>query len=256
MNFVVPNWEGVPSHIKAISTTRQGGFSLGCYQGLNLGAHVGDDKNTVLKNRQYLVDVLNLPSSPTWLEQTHSINVIQLPLKGTVKNTDGVMTTETNIVCSVMTADCLPILLANKSGQCIAAIHAGWRGLADGILDRAISHFIDSCPSGHKIAASDIIAWVGPSISVEHFEVGQDVYEVFCLKNEDAKRAFRSTVKKNKWLADLPLLAKQKLSTLGVQNVYLSEMCTYKHEQEFYSYRRNGTTGRQATLIWMENVEK
>ncbi len=243
-NIVVPNWPA-PKNVKAFASTRLGGESTGQYQGLNLGMHVGDDGDVVQRNRDFIAQRHRMPTTPVWLNQTHSTEVVEL-VKPThhVIDADGSSTRHNKIVCVVMTADCLPILLTNTGGTHVAAVHAGWRGLADGILENAIQQFDKP---------SQVMAWIGPAIGTQAFEVGNDVYQTFVQHHSQAKDAFYShPTHDDKWLADMSQLATQWLNQAGVEEVYFSQRCTYSEPDNFYSYRRDGVTGRQATFIWME----
>ncbi|OLQ87594.1 multi-copper polyphenol oxidoreductase [Vibrio ponticus] len=241
MSLIIPNWK-VPKQVKAISTTRLGGHSAAPYQGLNLGSHVGDELATVLENRQVLVELADMPSAPIWLNQTHStrVEVVDKPTSSTL-DADGLFTTQRGVVCSAMTADCLPVLLTNTQGTQVAAVHAGWRGLAHGIVENAVEMF-----------EGEVIAWLGPAIGPSAFEVGDDVLQAFCDFDAQASRAFKPTGATGKWWANMDQIAIQRLLKLGVSQVYASGMCTYSDPEQFYSYRRDGVTGRQASLIWLE----
>lgn len=245
MNSIAPNWK-VPSNVKALSSTRIGGFSLAPYQGLNLGMHVGDQSDLVEKNRQWLTAQSAMPSAPIWLNQTHSTTVVEVTtanralLSRTVVNADALVTKEQGVVCSAMTADCLPLLLTDTKGTQVAAVHAGWRGLADGMVEAAVAHF-----------KGDVIAWLGPVIGPLAFEVGEDVRQAFIDHSVDAVAAFK-LISSQKWLADMNMLAIQRLTAMGVSHLYNSGLCTYSDPQRFYSYRRDGITGRQASFIWLE----
>ncbi|ROV57554.1 peptidoglycan editing factor PgeF [Vibrio ponticus] len=241
MSLIIPNWK-VPKQVKAISTTRLGGHSAAPYQGLNLGSHVGDELATVLENRQVLVELAGMPSAPIWLNQTHStrVEVVDKPTSSTL-DADGLFTTQRGVVCSAMTADCLPVLLTNTQGTQVAAVHAGWRGLAHGIVENAVEMF-----------EGEVIAWLGPAIGPSAFEVGDDVLQAFCDFDAQASRAFKPTGTAGKWWANMDQIATQRLNKLGVSQVYASGMCTYSDPEQFYSYRRDGVTGRQASLIWLE----
>ncbi|KJY75987.1 polyphenol oxidase [Vibrio coralliilyticus] len=241
MDMIIPNWPA-PSNVKAFASTRQQGFSTGVYQGLNLGAHVGDELAIVEKNRQWLTQQSQMPTAPIWLNQTHSTLVLEAdkPTQN-VLDADGLFTQQAGVVCSAMTADCLPVLLANTAGTQVAAVHAGWRGLADGIVENAVSKF-----------DGQVMAWIGPAIGASAFEVGQDVLDAFVSFDSAAKKAFVPREKPGKWLADMSMLVTQRLNKVGVTDVYYSELCTYLDQDSFFSYRRDGSTGRQATFIWLE----
>ncbi|AXY01842.1 peptidoglycan editing factor PgeF [Vibrio alfacsensis] len=242
MKAIVPNWSA-PKHVKAFSSTRVGGFSSGPYKGLNLGAHVGDDLSIVEKNRDGLVQQANMPTAPIWLNQTHSTVVAQVnaPTQR-VLDADGVFTSSSYVVCSAMTADCLPVLLTNVQGTQVAAVHAGWRGLANGIVENALDLF-----------SGNVMAWLGPAIGPHAFEVGEDVLQAFVDVDSQAHQAFTSRGVESKWLADMSKLATQRLNKAGVTQVFDSGLCTFQNREDFYSYRRDGVTGRQATFIWIED---
>ncbi|MEH0699630.1 peptidoglycan editing factor PgeF [Vibrio owensii] len=242
MKTIIPNWPA-PKNVKAFASTRVGGFSTAPYQGLNLGAHVGDDLSIVEKNRDWLAQQAKMPSAPIWLNQTHSTVVAQAsaPTKQ-VLNADGVFTSSSQVVCSAMTADCLPVLLTNTQGTQVAAVHAGWRGLAKGIVENALELF-----------SGEVMAWLGPAIGPQAFEVGEDVLQAFVDFDSQAHQAFTPRDIEGKWLADMSKLATQRLNKLGVTQVFDSGLCTFQDKNDFYSYRRDGVTGRQATFIWIED---
>ncbi len=242
MKTILPNWPA-PKNVKAFASTRVGGFSSAPYQGLNLGAHVGDDPSIVEKNRAWLAQQANMPSAPIWLNQTHSTVVAQMSAPTTqVLDADGVFTSASNVVCSAMTADCLPVLLTNTQGTQIAAVHAGWRGLANGIVENALELF-----------SGEVMAWLGPAIGPQAFEVGEDVLQAFVDFDSQAHQAFTPRDVAGKWLADISKLATQRLNKLGITQVFDSGLCTFQDKEDFYSYRRDGVTGRQATFIWIED---
>jgi YfiH family protein len=242
-NFFIPEWPA-PSHIKSIQTLRSGGKSKGLYNSFNLATHVNDDSNAVQMNRSLLSQYL--PNIPFWLNQTHSPNVIELP--SSLLNADASYTKDKNIVCVVQTADCLPLLVTNKKGTIVAAIHAGWRGLLNGVIENTL----------HKmnLPSHELLVWLGPAISQKHFEVGSDVKYSFCEKHHEAEKAFQS-VSNQKWLADIYLLAKIRLHACGVTEIFgasvTNDYCTYAHHEDYFSYRRDGETGRMASLIWIES---
>lgn len=242
MKTIIPNWPA-PKNVKAFASSRVGGFSTTPYQGLNLGAHVGDDLSIVEKNRDWLAQQAKMPSAPIWLNQTHSNVVAQAsaPTKQ-VLNADGVFTSSSQVVCSAMTADCLPVLLTNTQGTQVAAVHAGWRGLANGIVENALELF-----------SGEVMAWLGPAIGPQAFEVGEDVLQAFVDFDSQAHQAFTPRDIEGKWLADMSKLATQRLNKLGVTQVFDSGLCTFQDKNDFYSYRRDGVTGRQATFIWIED---
>ncbi|MFA0047545.1 peptidoglycan editing factor PgeF [Vibrio sp. 10N.261.51.F11] len=246
MSMIIPNWNA-PKNVKAFASTRFDGFSTGAYQGLNLGTHVGDDASLVENNRAWLKQHANMPAAPVWLHQTHSTDVVTL-LHPTadILDADGAFTTAKDVVCSAMTADCLPVILTDTKGTQVAAVHAGWRGLAGGILENAVAKF-SNLGSENKI-----IAWLGPAIGKQAFEVGDDVLEAFVSFDSQAKLAFEAKAEPGKWLANMSQLATQRLNKVGVTSVTDSNLCTFADADTFYSYRRDGITGRQATFIWLE----
>lgn len=242
MKTILPNWPA-PKNVKAFASTRVGGFSSAPYQGLNLGAHVGDDPSIVEKNRAWLAQQADMPSAPIWLNQTHSTVVAQVSAPTTqVLDADGVFTSASNVVCSAMTADCLPVLLTNTQDTQVAAVHAGWRGLANGIVENALELF-----------SGEVMAWLGPAIGPQAFEVGEDVLQAFVDFDSQAHQAFTPRDVEGKWLADMSKLATQRLNKLGITQVFDSGLCTFQDKEDFYSYRRDGVTGRQATFIWIED---
>ncbi|MDH2925229.1 laccase [Nicoletella semolina] len=244
MKFIQPTWQA-PPNVRAISTTRVGGVSQVPFDSLNLGSHVGDDPNAVRVNRQKLQDFAKLPQSPLYLNQVHSTKVIRLPYLGENLDADAVYTDKPNQVCLVMTADCLPVLFCSRNGKEVAAAHAGWRGLCDGIVESTVSQF--SCES------ADILAWFGPAIGETAFQVGQEVVEQFCAFDNQASSAFiADPTTSGKFFGNLYKLAQQRLSKLGIQAISGGDYCTYCDEQRFFSYRRDKQTGRMATLIWRE----
>ena len=244
--LIVPNWPA-PAAVKAVTTTREGGCSVAPYQGFNLGLHVGDDSNAVADNRATLQQVLGLSDPPAWLNQVHGTTVLSLtqPLDH-VPDADGSFTEQPGLACTVMTADCLPVLLCDKAGTAVAAVHAGWRGLVDGIIEQAVARF--------SSAPDELMAWLGPAIGPDAFEVGGEVRAQFIAHDPAAATAFVAIAPSanDKWLADLYQLATQRLQAVGVKAVYGGEHCTFSEPSQFYSYRRDGVTGRQASLIWLE----
>ena len=240
-DLIEPNWPA-PLGVRAVSTTRSGGVSLEPFATLNLGEHVGDDANKVAENRRLLARELGLSKEPIWLNQTHSTAVLKVKTNRVCAplNADGAITAQHGLACVVMTADCLPVLLTNQAGTQVAAVHAGWRGLAEGIIEIAIAEF--ACP------ASDILAWLGPCIGLDAFEVGLEVSQQL----GGPVTAYKPHLDPNKIYADVRVLARHRLTQLGVDQVYQSNHCTYSEPQRFFSYRRDGQTGRMASLIWIE----
>lgn len=240
MNWLKADWPA-PDFIKAGTTLRQGGMSVAPYNSFNLATHVGDEIAVVEKNRA----MLNLPKAPQWLEQTHSTKAILLPHQDAVPRADAAYTSEKNIVCAVMTADCLPLLITDKEGACVAAIHAGWRGLCDGIIEETIKAL--------PVAPESLLVWLGPAIGADVYEVGKEVYDAFTgdEADADAKQAFTPT-REQHWLLDMYHMAKLRLHKLGVIHVYGGGHCTLSEDEHFFSYRRDGVTGRMASLIWID----
>ncbi len=241
-SWITPDWP-VPLKIKAVSTTRIGGGSLPPFDAFNLGAHVGDLKEDVLKNRALLVNEMKMSSVPAWLNQVHGIDVVSLPLAETsdLIDADASYTREPGQVCTVMTADCLPVLFCDESGLQVAAAHAGWRGLLNGVLEGTLSTFFDP---------KKVMAWLGPAIGPACFEVGNEVRRQFLEKDPHAKEAFISH--NDRWLANIYWLAKRRLTQAGVVNIYGGNECTFTNPTRFFSYRRENKTGRQASCIWIE----
>ncbi|MDC9725913.1 MAG: peptidoglycan editing factor PgeF [Gammaproteobacteria bacterium] len=239
--MIYPDWPA-PDTIKAISTTRQGGFSLPPYSELNLGDHVGDNADSVAQNRESLILQEYLPEAPRWLKQVHGTTVSIASTWQQGDEADAIISDHINQVCSIMTADCLPILLCNQEGDQVAAVHAGWRSLAAGLIEKTVAHF--NCPS------HEIIAWLGPAIGPSQFEVGNDVYHTFTSHSPHADLAFQQT-DSNHYLANIYLLAKQRLNALGVHAIFGGERCTVSEPAHFFSYRRDGITGRMASMIWI-----
>lgn len=243
INILTPDWP-VPKHIKAFTTTRLNGFSNDPYASFNLGDHVGDNHEHVLQNRDSLKKILNLPAEPLWLNQTHSTDIFNVDHDIKPQNADGSYTASKNIVCAVLTADCLPILLCDQSGRQIAAVHAGWRGLAAGVIESALNCFNHS--------DEKIIAWIGPAIGQTFYEVGDDVRDKFLEINADFAKGFQP-YKQSKWLANMNLLARQRLEKAGVSAIYGGNLCTFSDAERFFSFRREGKTGRMASLIWISD---
>ncbi|EKT54286.1 purine nucleoside phosphorylase YfiH [Providencia burhodogranariea] len=239
--LIFPDWPQ-PKNVLSCSTTRIGGVSLPPFDSLNLGSHVGDVPEAVSENRSRLVSLANLPQHPLWLEQIHGTKVLHLN-GNTFENrqADAIYTNQAGQVCAIMTADCLPVLFCSKDGKEVAAAHAGWRGLCDGILENTISQFTNP--------ANEIMAWLGPAIGPEKFEVGAEVRQAFINQSNDLKSGF--IAKGDKFLADIYLLARIKLQAVGISSIYGGSFCTVSDENRFFSYRRAGKTGRMASLIWV-----
>lgn len=251
-----PSWP-VSGRVHALSTTRTGGVSSGRWGlasgavgGLNLGAHCGDSSSDVAINRERLV--ARLPGPPCWLEQVHGITVFDADqafdprAAGPAPCADASITTRQGLVLAVLTADCLPILLSSEDGEAVGAIHAGWRGLAAGVVEATLQALEQRCASRRWLA------WLGPAIGPARFEVGQEVRDAFCAVDRKAHAAFSCAAKPGKWYADLYCLARQRLSAVGVTRVFGGGLCTVSDRERFYSYRRDRETGRMASLIWID----
>ena len=242
IGFLEAVWPA-PENIIAGTTLKLSGHSQGSYSAFNLGDHVGDNIDDVKKNRQLLSEALNLPSEPCWLDQMHSATVISEPSNERNLFGDASITRSAKKICVVLTADCLPILITNKSGDTISAIHAGWRGLAAGIIENTI----DAMQSN----SNELLVWLGPAISQQAFEVGDDVRNEF-LGLDDRNRLFFKANDSNRWQADLYGLAKLKLSHLGIKAIFGGNECTYSDRKRLYSYRRDNKCGRMASIIYMK----
>lgn len=239
--MLIPDWPA-PARVRACSTTRLGGVSSAPYDSLNLGNHVGDSPLHVQDNRQRLLATAGLPVMPHWLQQVHGTQVINLDQVSSDSLTgDAAYTTRQDRVCAVMTADCLPVLFCSANGDEVAAAHAGWRGLQAGVLEETLRHF--------HARPADILAWMGPAIGAQQFEVGGEVREAFLQVDPIADCAF--VPRNGKFLADIYQLARLRLEAAGVTQVFGGEYCTVSDSGRFFSYRRDGMTGRMATLIWL-----
>jgi len=239
MNWIKPDWP-LPAYIHAAVTLRSGGVSVGAFATLNPATHVNDDPTHVISNREIIKEMLQLPSEPVWLQQVHGVRVVKADAVNGLESADASYTDQSGVVCAVLTADCLPVLLCGDDGEVIAAAHAGWRGLQAGILSETLK----------RMNCQKVLVWLGPAIGPRHFEVGEDVYNVFVDDSSDYRSAFRA-IKSGKWLADIYQLARIHLNKLGVERIYGGNLCTVTDSARFYSYRRDGaTTGRMASLIW------
>ena len=238
--FIIPDWPA-PANVHAAVTTRTGGTSRAPYDTFNLATHVGDDPAAVQANRKQLRIALALPSEPLWLKQVHGNAVVDATVGHDEPEADGAYATRAGVVCAVLTADCLPILLCNRAGTRVAALHAGWRGLAAGVIDQGVAAL--------GVPGSELLAWLGPAIGPDAFEVGAEVHTAFVSHDASAESAFR-VQPQGKYLADLYALARLRLAALGVESISGGGLCTVRDRSRFYSYRRDGVTGRMATLIW------
>ena len=247
---MVPDWGGarLASGVRALVTTRDcpDGCSAAPYARFNLAQHVGDDPAAVAANRRHLRRLL--PSEPLWLDQVHGTQVVavETSAQGVVTVADASFARTPGLVCAVLTADCLPLLLCAADGSVVAAAHAGWRGLAGGVIESTVAAM--------ALPGANLVAWLGPAIGPTAFEVGDEVRAAFCRHDPRAAEAFVAHGGRDsgKWLCDLVMLARQRLAALGVARVSGGGLCTFNEPQRFYSYRRDGVTGRMATLIWRE----
>lgn len=237
--FIVPNWPA-PANVCALQSTRQGGVSPAPWDSFNLGDHVGDDPQRVAANRASLSRLL--PAEPCWLQQVHGTFTVDAAKTTKIVEADASFSREPDRVCVVMTADCLPVLFCDRAGTVVAAAHAGWRGLLGGVLESAILAM--------GVPAGELLAWLGPAIGPLAFEVGDEVRAAFVAHSTEAEAAFQSGVP-GKWLADIELLARQRLAAAGVTAIYGGGMCTVSDPERFFSYRRDGQTGRLASLVWL-----
>lgn len=238
--MIQPDWPA-PARVKCLMTTREGGVSQAPWTCLNLGDHVGDDPLHVAANRARLRR--QLPAEPGWLRQVHSARVVELGREPNPE-ADASFTRESGQVCAVLTADCLPVLLCDRAGSVVAAAHAGWRGLAGGVLESTVAAM--------QVPPQGILAWLGAAIGPQAFEVGDEVREAFVAQYPQAAAAFVSQPTPGKWLADIYQLARIRLAHAGVQAIHGGGRCTFSEADSFFSYRRDGVTGRMAALIWLE----
>ena len=241
-DWITPNWPA-PLNVQALFTTRNGGASSGQYKSFNLGDHVGDNLQIVHKNRNKLIKTI--PNEPKWLNQTHSSTPIWVDRKEVILKGDAALSKTHEVVCAILTADCLPVFLCDEAGAVVGIVHAGWRGLAAGIIERTVAEMKKEC--------RHIIAYLGPAIGPDYFEVGEEVRNAFINLDRISAQAFTPYKKVNgkKWLANIFLIARQRLVVAGVNKIYSNEECTYSNSNKFFSYRRDGNTGRMAGLIWL-----
>ena len=238
--MISPDWPA-PARVKAVTTERGGGVSRGCYASLNLGTQVGDDPDSIAGNRRVLAAELELPEEPCWLEQAHGATVVELD-SGPPAAADGAVTSSVARVCAVLSADCLPVLLSSTTAARIGVAHAGWRGLASGVLPAAVAAM-----GGDP---GDLLAWLGPAIGPAAYEVGAEVRTVFVAADAGADACFTPNAR-GRWQADLYGLARRSLAAAGVNAIYGGNFCTYSETERFYSHRREAPCGRMATLIWL-----
>ncbi len=239
LEVVNASWSA-PGRVRALTTTRIDGASTGPYRGLNLGDHVGDAAAAVAANRSFLVRELRLPAQPLWLTQVHGSAVVDAALARPRVRADGAWTEKVGVVCAVLTADCIPLALATACGTRVAAVHVGWRGLVAGVVENAVAALG---------GGSGLVAWMGPAISQRGFEVGPEVVAALAADDAEAQRCFVSGAG-DRAMADLFGLLRLRLARVGVTVVAGGEHCTFSNPARFYSYRRDGQSGRMATLVW------
>jgi polyphenol oxidase len=249
--WLTPDWPA-PATVRSLSTLRTGGASGSPYASLNLGGHVGDDATAVEGNRRALRDAARLPAEPVWLEQVHGTCVRDLDSQGSSGPADAAVTRQPGRVCAILTADCLPVLLAADAGDRVGAAHAGWRGLAAGVIEATVAAL--------GAPPRQLLAWLGPAIGPRQFEVGAEVREALLSRagagDSAADEAAFVPNARGRYMADLYALARRRLLRLGVERIYGGGECTYTDDAKYYSHRRDGRTGRQATLIWLEALPR
>ena len=243
LTLIQPDWPAPPT-VRAVSTLRCGGVSREPYDTFNLAAHVGDDPEAVRENRARLRTALRLPNEPCWLEQVHGDSVVEANVCSQPPRADACVARAHGQVCVILTADCLPVLFCSRSGDRVAVAHAGWRGLAAGILDNTVGSL--------GLPGHDVMAWLGPAIGQAAFEVGDDVRVAFLARDSGIAAAFQPNAR-GRWQCDLYELARRNLARLGVEAVYGGGYCTFNDAERFFSYRRDGQCGRMSTLVWLEN---
>jgi len=239
-HLIIPDWPA-PANVKSLQTTRIGGVSIAPYESFNLGDHVGDAPLAVERNRMLLNTLL--PSEPVWLEQAHGTIVANADTAGCLPQADACIARHPSAVCVVMTADCLPVLLCDTHGSVVGVAHAGWKGLASGVIEAAVEEM--------AVAPQNLMAWLGPAISQQAFEVGEEVRAAFVAMQPQSASAFIPG-QNGKWYADLYALARLRLNALGITTICGGGYCTYRERERFFSYRRDRVTGRMGTFIWLE----
>ena len=241
-DWIVPDWPA-PARVRAVVTSRHGGVSRGAFSSMNPADHVGDVPAAVADNRYRLERRLQLPAAPLWLQQVHGTGVVDAAAASGTVQADAAYACQPGVVCAVLTADCLPLLLCDRAGRCVAAAHAGWRGLAAGVIEQTVAAM--------GLPGSELLAWLGPAIGPAAYRVGSEVRDTFVAHDPRAAEAF-SEVPDDSWQVDLYQLARQRLADCGVLAVSGGDRCTFTEADRFYSYRRDGVTGRIASLIWLE----
>jgi YfiH family protein len=242
--FLYPDWPA-PARVRAACTTRIGGVSRGAFATLNMGRSGGDEPAAVSENRGRVRQALGLPAEPCWIRQVHGVRVARMPQDAPDPDADASYATAAGVVCAVQAADCMPVLFCDRQATVVAAAHAGWRGLAGGVLERTVAAL--------PVPPGQLLAWLGPAIGPEAFEVGEEVRECFVAADGAAAGAFRPGPAGGKHYADLFALARMRLAQAGVGQVYGGSLSTHADPARFYSYRRDGVTGRMAALIWLES---
>lgn len=239
-----PEWP-VPRAVRAAFTLRAGGVSAPPFDSLNLGAHVGDDAAAVAENRRRVRERLALPAEPDWIEQVHGTRVADLDLgrEAVRAPADAVLTRTPGRVCAVQVADCMPVLIAARDASAVAVAHAGWRGLASGVLEQTVASL--------GIPSAELTVWLGPAISARHFEVGAEVRAAFMAHDAGAGAAFVANAR-GRWQCDLATLARRRLEALGIGEISGGSWCTFADPARFFSFRRDGRCGRMAALVWLE----
>lgn len=251
-SWTLPDWPA-PGGVRALSTFRTGGASAAPYASLNLGGHVGDLSAAVAENRRRLKVAAGLPAEPTWLEQVHGARVADLDAAlhhrgdAAMGPADAAFTRSPRRVCAILSADCLPVLLAGESGELVAAVHAGWRGIAAGVIEAALTAVTAAGASPERL-----LAWLGPAIGPRYFEIGAEVREALLAGDPGAEEAFAPNAR-GRFMADLGTLVRRRLKARGVGRIYGGGECTFGAADRYFSHRRDGVTGRQATLIWLES---
>ncbi len=240
--MLLADWPAAP-RVRAVTTLRTGGVSAAPFDSFNLGDHVTDDPAAVRINRARLRAHLALPAEPLWLTQVHGTQVVDAAASVAGTQADGSVTRRAGEVCAVLTADCLPVFLCDRAATVVAVVHAGWRGLAAGVIEQGLAAM--------GVPAREVLAWLGPAIGPQAFEVGDEVRQVFVAENPAAHSAFRANAA-GRFFADLYALARLRLAKAGVTSVHGGGFCTYSEGERFFSYRREGVTGRMASLIWLQ----
>jgi len=245
-SWLRPEWP-VPAGVRAVFTLRTGGVSVGPFASLNVGAHVQDEPAAVAENRRRITAAFELPTEPAWLSQIHGTRVVRLDADGLpAPGADAVITAQPGRVCGIQVADCLPVLFAARDGSVVAAAHAGWRGLAAGVLENTVQEL--------GVAPAQLLAWIGPGIGPRHFEVGPEVREAFVGAAQAGGARIEAAFVPNargRYLCDLVALARLRLTALGLRDIHGGSWCTFADSEHFFSYRRDGRTGRMAALIWL-----